>query len=1124
MQEHFDLEESSADGVEGAPAPVSVRWTKAFAHGRGWLVVLAAAVLVLAVSACRLLPRDLLVRAGPATPLPAGTGTPGFAPTIQIAPTEGLPGTRITVIGRGWRPGDTVFVRLQDPTTGQVPSVDLASAIVTDAADFAVKFTFPVDSRWANSPQVLVTALDPATGQEAAATFRLLSALTPTPMPSPSPVATSVPPPTLEPPLVFFTPCAVCTPLPTCPVCTATPRPTPTPVRTVIVLPTLVLPTPVPTSTPAPVITDWRGEYFANRNLSGAPALVRNDVALDFNWGYGSPAPSLPVDNFSARWTRTLNLSAGDYRFYARSDDGVRVWLDDQLLIDEWREQAATTYSANRSLGAGAHRFRIEYFEAFGDAQFQFWWEPVPSYPQWRGAYFANPNLSGTPVTVRNDPSIDFNWGSGSPAPGVPADNFSVRWTRTLYFSQEGLYRFHSVVDDGMRLYVDGAAVMEDWRDGSWREITGDRWLSVGEHTLVVEYYDRLGDAVIRLWWERANAYPDWLGEYWGNPNLSGPPALVRNDIAVDFNWGAGAPASNLPPDNFSARWTRNNVFDAGAYRFHLGMDDGARLWVDDTLIIDQWRDGSYREVATDLALAQGAHNLRVEYYERLGSAQVRFWWERVSGPTYPDWRGEYWSNMGLLGSPTLVRNDPAVDFYWGTGSPAVGLPADGFSARWTRQVSFSRAQYRFSAQADDGIRVYLDNRLLLNEWHDGDGSTVYTVESPVEGVHWLIVEYYERVGIAMARFWWQKIGELPTATPTRTQTATATLVSTSTPTATASATPTATGAPTATGTAIASPSATGTATASPTATATGTTQPGTPTVTPTATSTSPWTSTPTATASPTETPTASPTATGSDTPVATPTHTATPTETPEPTYTPTATPEPTNTPTDTPEPTDTPTETPEPTATPTETPSPTATPTETPTEPPTATPTETPTETPESGAPLVMQAPRPVTATPSPTLTSLPAVRLSEVLPAPRALDWDRNGVANVRDEWIELYNGSGKTVNIGGWSLDLGRGRGRAYRIPRGTVMRPGAYMVLYRLQTNLALDDAAGQVRLLDATGRLVDSVSYGALLPDRSASRDALGVWHTDGRPGPGAANLPPAATPTTTVTATPIVVQ
>jgi hypothetical protein len=1093
---------------------------KQFDYKSGWIIVLAGAVLILVVSACSLLPRDLLVNASPATPAPGPSGTPGSAPTLQITPAEGLPGTRITAIGRGWWPGDTVFVRLQDPTTGQVPSVDLASAIVTDAADFAVKFTFPVDSRWANSPEVLVVALDPATGQEAAATFRLLTALTPTATPSPSAVPTTALPPTVEPPVVFFTPCPACTPFPTCPVCTATPRPTPTPVRTVIVLPTLVFPTAAPpvTATPAPAITDWRGEYFTNRDLSGAPALVRNDVSLDFNWGYGSPAPGIPPDNFSVRWTRTLNLSTGEYRFNARSDDGVRVWIDGQLLIDDWREQPVTTSTADRTLSAGPHNFRIEYFEAYGEAQLQFWWEPVISYPQWRGAYFANPDLAGYPVVVRNDPSIDFNWGLGSPAPGVPADNFSVRWTRTLRFSQEGLYRFHAIVDDGMRLYVDGAAVMDDWRDGSWREVVGDRWLSAGDHNLVVEYYDRLGDAVIRLWWEQANAYPDWRGQYWGNPNLSGPPALVRNDIAVDFNWGLGAPASNLPPDNFSARWTRIQNLDAATYRFHLGMDDGARLWVDGVLVIDQWHDGSYRETTADLALVQGAHDLRVDYYEHLGSAQVRLWWERVSGPVYPDWRGEYWSNMGLLGSPAVIRNDPAVDFNWGVGSPAPEIPADGFSARWTRQLSFSPGVYRFSAQADDGIRVYMDNRVLLNEWHDGDGQAVYSLEAPVEGVHWLIVEYYERAGIAMARFWWQKIGDLPTPTPTKTQTPTATPVATSTPAASATASPTQT---TTSGPAeSATPTDSVTATASPTETATGTVEPSPMATLPaTASATPAWSATATDTPLPTYTPTDTPRP--ADWPELTPTAT----NTPEPSATPTEAPEPTATPTETSEPTATPTGTSEPTATPTETPEPTATPTETP-EPtvmPTATPESTATtetiELPGFALTATPTAKRPPNATFTPTPISLPAVRLNEVLTVPDGVDWDRNGVANFRDQWMELYNGSGRSVDIGGWSVDLGSGRGRAYRIPRGTSLRPDGYLVLYRLRSNLALPDAYGHVRLLDAAGRLVDAVSYGTLPAGRSIGRDALGIWRTDAWPSPGDPNLPPpTGTPTATITA------
>jgi hypothetical protein len=203
------------------------------------------------------------------------------------------------------------------------------------------------------------------------------------------------------------------------------------------------------------------------------------------------------------------------------------------------------------------------------------------------------------------------------------------------------------------------------------------------------------------------------------------------------------------------------------------------------------------------------------------------------------------------------------------------------------------------------------------------------------------------------------------------------------------------------------------------------------------------------------------------------------------------------------------------------DTPEPTATRTETPTEPPSATPTETQEPAgeaqPEATPAVPLVTPIRSTATGSPT--PFPAVRLSEVLPAPRGVDWDRNGFPNAWDQWVELYNGNGKTVDISGWSLDTGRVRGRAYRFPRGTVLRPGAYLVLYRLRTNLALDEVYGQVRLLDAAGSLVDSVSYGVLAPDESVSRDAPGLWRADWPPSPGEPNLPPA---TATRTAPPIV--
>jgi hypothetical protein len=80
----------------------------------------------------------------------------------------------------------------------------------------------------------------------------------------------------------------------------------------------------------------WRGEYYGNRKLEGAPVLVRNDSAVDFDWGSGSPDPAVPADKFSVRWTRTIELDPGTYRFFTSSDDGVRIYVDGKRIVDEF--------------------------------------------------------------------------------------------------------------------------------------------------------------------------------------------------------------------------------------------------------------------------------------------------------------------------------------------------------------------------------------------------------------------------------------------------------------------------------------------------------------------------------------------------------------------------------------------------------------------------------------------------------------------------------------------------------------------------------------------------------------------------------------------------------------------
>ena len=111
------------------------------------------------------------------------------------------------------------------------------------------------------------------------------------------------------------------------------------------------IPLPLPT---LPVFSGgWKGEYFDNRTLSGAPILVRQDARVGFDWATSAPSALLPTDNFSVRWTRTLSLPAGNYLFTTHTDDGVRVWLDDKLIIDRWQEGSAEILSAEQKLASG---------------------------------------------------------------------------------------------------------------------------------------------------------------------------------------------------------------------------------------------------------------------------------------------------------------------------------------------------------------------------------------------------------------------------------------------------------------------------------------------------------------------------------------------------------------------------------------------------------------------------------------------------------------------------------------------------------------------------------------------------------------------------------------------------
>lgn len=701
--------------------------------------------------------------------------TPGTAmPEMALDPAAGPIGTSVTVRGEGWNPGSMVLVYLTAPGETEPPVYAVASSVVDAEGKFTTGFVVPSESRWES--QGIATVIARAADNGAAA--RALFGVSPQTPPMETPVVPDGPTAT---PTGEGDP--IVTPQPGEPMVTATTdvniRSGPGTVYPILGLlragqtaevtgisadaawwqvkflaatdghgwlsaryvtaqstnnvpmvqaPPLPVPsTPTPTATLTPVvISDWRGEYYNNPNLSGAPVLVRNDVSVTFDWGTGSPGPGVPADDFSVRWGRSVSFPAGTYRFYVWVDDGVRLWIDGNLVIDQWHDSAPTTYSANVPLADGVHSLRMEYYERSGGALAQLAWERLENHPDWKAEYYNNPHLSGAPVLVRNDVSVSFDWGTGSPGPGVPVDNFSARWSRSVSFPA-GTYRFYVRVDDGVRLWMDGNLVVDQWHDGAPTTYTADVTLADGWHSLRMEYYERSGGALAQLAWERLDYYPDWKAEYYTNRKLQGSPVLVRNETKIDHNWGSGSPAPGVPADNFSARWTRKMDFKGGTYVFSVWVDDGVRLWVDDALVIDSWQDGKSRLVQAEHQISGDKHPVRVEYYERSGGAEIEVTWQRRAEPINQP-------PQAMPGGPYTVNEGSLVTF---DGSRS--KDPDGNIVKYEWDLNYDGRTFTVDAMGQTVSTRYPDGpaaiTVALRVTDDKGASYVATTQVKVENV-----------------------------------------------------------------------------------------------------------------------------------------------------------------------------------------------------------------------------------------------------------------------------------------------------------------------------------------------------------------------------------------------------
>ena len=519
--------------------------------------------------------------------------------------------------------------------------------------------------------------------------------------------------------------------------------------------------------------------YYDNTSFSGSPVLTRQDQNIDFAWGGGSPAAGIPDDGFSVRWSKAQYFGAGTYRFSVLADDGVRLFVDGRRVVSQWAGPANATFDTDLELGEGMHTVTMEYVEHGGDATARLHWSTSPTQPTgtWHAEYWnAVPGINAIPATsaevTAEEEVVDHDWGEGSPGTPIAVNHFVGRWTRTFSVAP-GSYEFAATADDGVRLTVDGVRVIDKWIDQSPTTYRTTLDLDGGPHHVTMEYYENGGGAVAKLSYAKvgdAAAETPWHASFWNTPEGGIPDVptraadLQRDDHTLAFDWVEGSPGAGIAADHFVGRWTRSVVLSAGLYRFSGGRDDGIRVYLDNAPIVDHWTTGN-EDFSVEKVVSGGTHDLRVDYFESSGGARAELTYERLGDvvPTGGSYDAEYFGNRTLSGTPALTRKDDTVDFTWGGGAPGDGVPADSFSARWTKAMTLDEAAtYAFTVTGDDGVRLFVDGDTILDRWVQ-QGATTYTALKQLSpGTHTVVLEYFEAGGDAVAKLSYARTAEPP--------------------------------------------------------------------------------------------------------------------------------------------------------------------------------------------------------------------------------------------------------------------------------------------------------------------------------------------------------------------------
>jgi Concanavalin A-like lectin/glucanases superfamily/PA14 domain len=366
---------------------------------------------------------------------------------------------------------------------------------------------------------------------------------------------------------------------------------------------------------------------------------------------------------YSARYTGQVKASFGEtYTFYTQSDDGVRLYVNGQLLVDNWTLHSSTENSGTITLAANSwYDVRLEYFQQNGNSVLQLKYSsaseakkiiPSTNLRSLGGTYYQGLSsdwYSGiafdTYKANARDTTVDFadTTGVGAVRTGS-ATSYSGRWTGQVLATYGETYTFYTQSDDGVRLYVNGSLLIDHWNDHTTTEDSSTIVLAAGQwYDLKLEYYNDVGAGAMQLKFQSASegkkivpatslrtsapAYLSGLsGDWYAGINYDTYLATFTDSTINYSDLTATATARINRSEYYSVRWSGQLLATTSeTYTLYTQSAHGVRLYVNNALVVNDWTNHNSVEDSGSVSLTAGTwYDIKLEYYQFSGASVIQ--------------------------------------------------------------------------------------------------------------------------------------------------------------------------------------------------------------------------------------------------------------------------------------------------------------------------------------------------------------------------------------------------------------------------------------------------------------------------------------------------------------------